>query len=142
MWCSIAQMGSNRSSNAGVASGIAMHTWIRQHALGAPPRNRALPTPSVALAHEHAAKPHARDRALPAKRALPTPSVALVHDHVGACGGRGGAGGLGGGWGAARPLRLAGSEAARHATECSKAADRAGRHAGCASRQRAVALLS
>src|SRR3546814_11240614 len=82
MWCSIAQMGSNRSSNAGVASGIAMHTWIRQHALGAPPRNRALPTPSVALAHEHAAKPHARDRALPAKRALPTPSVALAHEHA------------------------------------------------------------
>src|SRR3546814_4883620 len=129
MWCSIAQMGSNRSSNAGVASGIAMHTWIRQHALGAPPRNRALPTPSVALAHEHAAKPHARDRALPAKRALPTPSVALAHEHaakphardralpakralptpsvalvhahVGACGGRGGAGGLGGGRGEA-----------------------------------------
>src|SRR3546814_17470507 len=82
MWCSIAQMGSNRSSNAGVASGIAMHTWIRQHALGAPPRNRALPTPSVALAHEHAAKPHARDRALPANRDLPTPSVALAHEHA------------------------------------------------------------
>jgi tRNA G18 (ribose-2'-O)-methylase SpoU len=32
--CSIAQMGSTRSINAGVASGIAMHTWIRQHALG------------------------------------------------------------------------------------------------------------
>jgi tRNA G18 (ribose-2'-O)-methylase SpoU len=34
--CSIAQYGSTRSINAGVASGIAMHTWIRQHA-GAPP---------------------------------------------------------------------------------------------------------
>ena len=29
---SIAQFGSTRSINAGVASGIAMHTWIRQHA--------------------------------------------------------------------------------------------------------------
>ena len=32
--CSIAMFGSTRSLNAGVASGIAMHTWIRQHALG------------------------------------------------------------------------------------------------------------
>ncbi len=31
MVCSIAQYGSTRSINAGVASGIAMHTWIRQH---------------------------------------------------------------------------------------------------------------
>jgi len=30
--CSISQFGSTRSINAGVASGIAMHTWIRQHA--------------------------------------------------------------------------------------------------------------
>jgi tRNA G18 (ribose-2'-O)-methylase SpoU len=29
---SIAQYGSTRSVNAGVAAGIAMHTWIRQHA--------------------------------------------------------------------------------------------------------------
>jgi tRNA G18 (ribose-2'-O)-methylase SpoU len=29
--CSISQYGSTRSINAGVASGIAMHTWIRQH---------------------------------------------------------------------------------------------------------------
>ena len=29
---SIAQYGSTRSINAGVASGIAMHAWIRQHA--------------------------------------------------------------------------------------------------------------
>jgi tRNA G18 (ribose-2'-O)-methylase SpoU len=29
---SIAQYGSTRSINAGVAAGIAMHTWIRQHA--------------------------------------------------------------------------------------------------------------
>ena len=29
--CSIAQFGSTRSINAGVASGIAMHTWIRRH---------------------------------------------------------------------------------------------------------------
>lgn len=37
--CSIAMFGSTRSINAGVASGIAMHAWIRQHALGdgAPP---------------------------------------------------------------------------------------------------------
>jgi len=33
--CSIAQYGSTRSINAGVASGIAMHEWIRRHA--APP---------------------------------------------------------------------------------------------------------
>jgi tRNA G18 (ribose-2'-O)-methylase SpoU len=30
--CSIAQFGSTRSINAGVASGIAMHAWIRTHA--------------------------------------------------------------------------------------------------------------
>ena len=30
---SITQFGSTRSINAGVASGIAMHTWIRQHAV-------------------------------------------------------------------------------------------------------------
>jgi tRNA G18 (ribose-2'-O)-methylase SpoU len=29
---SIAQFGSTRSVNAGVAAGIAMHTWVRQHA--------------------------------------------------------------------------------------------------------------
>jgi len=29
---SIAQFGSTRSINAGVAAGIAMHAWIRQHA--------------------------------------------------------------------------------------------------------------
>ena len=29
--CSIAQFGSTRSINAGVAAGIAMHTWIREH---------------------------------------------------------------------------------------------------------------
>jgi tRNA G18 (ribose-2'-O)-methylase SpoU len=34
--CSIAQYGSTRSINAGVAAGIAMHAWIRQHA--APPQ--------------------------------------------------------------------------------------------------------
>ncbi|HEY3736429.1 MAG TPA: TrmH family RNA methyltransferase [Jatrophihabitans sp.] len=32
MVCSIAQYGSTRSINAGVAAGIAMHTWVRQHA--------------------------------------------------------------------------------------------------------------
>jgi tRNA G18 (ribose-2'-O)-methylase SpoU len=31
--CSITMFGSTRSINAGVASGIAMHSWIRQHAL-------------------------------------------------------------------------------------------------------------
>jgi len=31
---SIAQFGSTRSINAGVAAGIAMHTWVRQHASG------------------------------------------------------------------------------------------------------------
>ncbi len=31
---SISQFGSTRSINAGVASGIAMHAWIRQHAAG------------------------------------------------------------------------------------------------------------
>jgi tRNA G18 (ribose-2'-O)-methylase SpoU len=30
--CSIAQYGSTRSMNAGVAAGIAMHAWIREHA--------------------------------------------------------------------------------------------------------------
>ena len=30
--CSISQFGSTRSINAGVASGIAMHTWVCQHA--------------------------------------------------------------------------------------------------------------
>ncbi len=38
MTVSIAQFGSTRSINAGVAAGIAMHAWIRQHAdLGAAP---------------------------------------------------------------------------------------------------------
>jgi tRNA G18 (ribose-2'-O)-methylase SpoU len=32
MTVSIAQFGSTRSINAGVAAGIAMHSWIRQHA--------------------------------------------------------------------------------------------------------------
>jgi tRNA G18 (ribose-2'-O)-methylase SpoU len=35
---SIAQFGSTRSINAGVAAGIAMHTWIRQHAIHTNPR--------------------------------------------------------------------------------------------------------
>lgn len=34
--CSIAQFGSTRSMNAGVAAGIAMHAWIRQHATPRP----------------------------------------------------------------------------------------------------------
>ena len=41
---SIAQFGSTRSINAGVAAGIAMHAWIRQHAdLGAAPEGGRLP---------------------------------------------------------------------------------------------------
>lgn len=32
--CSISQFGSTRSINAGVASGIAMHSWIVQHVIG------------------------------------------------------------------------------------------------------------
>ena len=36
MVCSITQYGSTRSINAGVASGIAMHAWVRTHA-GPPP---------------------------------------------------------------------------------------------------------
>lgn len=36
--CSIVQFGSTRSINAAVAAGIAMHTWIRQHALVPDPR--------------------------------------------------------------------------------------------------------
>ena len=36
MVCSIAQYGSTRSINVGVAAGIAMHSWIRQHASDAP----------------------------------------------------------------------------------------------------------
>ncbi len=31
--CSITMFGSTRSINAGVASGIALHTWVRQHAI-------------------------------------------------------------------------------------------------------------
>jgi tRNA G18 (ribose-2'-O)-methylase SpoU len=36
MVCSIAQFGSTRSINAGVAAGIAMHAWVRRHTQGAP----------------------------------------------------------------------------------------------------------
>jgi tRNA G18 (ribose-2'-O)-methylase SpoU len=32
MVVSIAQFGSTRSVNAGVAAGIVMHTWVAQHA--------------------------------------------------------------------------------------------------------------
>ena len=32
MICAITQYGSTRSINAGVASGIAMHCWLRLHA--------------------------------------------------------------------------------------------------------------
>jgi tRNA G18 (ribose-2'-O)-methylase SpoU len=35
--CSIAQYGSTRSINAGVAAGIAMHAWIRTHRFGQHP---------------------------------------------------------------------------------------------------------
>lgn len=37
MVCSIAMYGSTRSINAGVASGIALHAWVRQHADAPPP---------------------------------------------------------------------------------------------------------
>ena len=40
---SIAQYGSTRSVNAGVAAGIAMHAWIRQH--GEPPTDAGRPAP-------------------------------------------------------------------------------------------------
>jgi tRNA G18 (ribose-2'-O)-methylase SpoU len=40
----ITQYGSTRSINAGVASGIAMHAWLRQHAEpGAPAEHSSLP---------------------------------------------------------------------------------------------------
>jgi tRNA G18 (ribose-2'-O)-methylase SpoU len=42
MVCSIAQYGSTRSINAGAASAIAMHAWIRRHA-GQPPSPGPLP---------------------------------------------------------------------------------------------------
>jgi tRNA G18 (ribose-2'-O)-methylase SpoU len=32
--CSIYQDGSTRSVNAGVASGVAMHAWVRRHVFG------------------------------------------------------------------------------------------------------------
>ena len=37
MVCSITQFGSTRSINAGVASGIAMHAWVRHHVFGQDP---------------------------------------------------------------------------------------------------------
>ncbi len=44
---SISQFGSTRSINAGVASGIAMHAWVRQHAdLSAPADPPAAPHPA------------------------------------------------------------------------------------------------
>jgi tRNA G18 (ribose-2'-O)-methylase SpoU len=45
--CSIAQYGSTRSINAGVASGIAMHAWVRRHA--GPPPDPGTPDPSRAV---------------------------------------------------------------------------------------------
>jgi tRNA G18 (ribose-2'-O)-methylase SpoU len=39
--CSIAQFGSTRSINAGTVAGIAMHAWIRQHALEGQPDDRS-----------------------------------------------------------------------------------------------------
>ncbi len=52
MVCSIAQYGSTRSINAGVASAVAMHAWIREYA-GPPPSPGPLPPgagPPVATA--------------------------------------------------------------------------------------------
>jgi tRNA G18 (ribose-2'-O)-methylase SpoU len=40
--CSITMYGSTRSINAGVASGIALHTWVRQHATAAAPAGASL----------------------------------------------------------------------------------------------------
>ncbi|WP_051704030.1 RNA methyltransferase [Glycomyces sp. NRRL B-16210] len=37
MVCSITQFGSTRSINAGVASGIALHAWVREHVFGQRP---------------------------------------------------------------------------------------------------------
>lgn len=42
---SVSQFGSTRSINAGVASGIAMHAWIRQHATIPPPDTSSAPAP-------------------------------------------------------------------------------------------------
>ncbi len=42
--CSIAQYGSTRSINAGVAAGIAMHAWIRPHARRRPDVGRRVNT--------------------------------------------------------------------------------------------------
>ncbi|NOX22073.1 MAG: RNA methyltransferase [Actinobacteria bacterium] len=42
--CSIAQFGSTRSINAGVAGGIAMHAWIRQHVFDSGTTPRGAPT--------------------------------------------------------------------------------------------------
>nr|WP_173157005.1 RNA methyltransferase [Phytohabitans suffuscus] len=50
---SIAQYGSTRSINAGVASGIAMHAWIRAHAGPPPPE---APPPPVDLDGEAASR--------------------------------------------------------------------------------------
>lgn len=41
MVCSISMFGSTRSINAGVASGIALHTWVRTHALNGDSKGRA-----------------------------------------------------------------------------------------------------
>lgn len=41
MVCSITMFGSTRSINAGVASGIALHTWVRAHAMDADGRPRS-----------------------------------------------------------------------------------------------------
>ena len=52
MVCSIAQFGSTRSINAGVAAGIAMHAWIRQHAHPA----RVMTSPAAAGSARSAAR--------------------------------------------------------------------------------------
>lgn len=68
MVCSIAQYGSTRSINAGVASAIAMHAWIRRYA-GPPPTPGPLPEgataavePAVAHALARRASDSSRDR--------------------------------------------------------------------------------
>ena len=55
---SIAQYGSTRSINAGVAAGIAMHAWIRQHAGSCRPTTRAA-CPRRAPGHDSRRRPTA-----------------------------------------------------------------------------------
>jgi len=51
MVCSITMFGSTRSINAGVASGIAMHQWVRTHALGIDGLPLAIDLPPPTASH-------------------------------------------------------------------------------------------